>query len=289
MSAGAMQQRTTRAVAWVVVISMALGLVIISAVRMVNKRMVVGQLERGQTERKAEWAGEPLVPIGEYEDVCDQLRASDAMRGLNGGGDRVEALVRSLGSFLVAYSRGDVEHYQRFRFPIEPTLANSGWDPDGMGFYGMLAGELGINFEGMSYAVSNRTVLVSLFREAERVTRAAPGSLGTRILTAYSPRTLRAELVVEPLPTSSIMEWAREEMVIGVTGASPVMGYRFEDEAAAIAGTWVARVRILCGTTLPTEVFPFYLMLCWYPEAEQFVPTEWMVPLPPTEMPDLLF
>ncbi|MBX3747912.1 MAG: hypothetical protein KF833_21605 [Verrucomicrobiae bacterium] len=289
MSSEAMKGRMVRAVTWVVLGALALGLIFISAVRMAQRRVASNEMERKQEAKREEWAGQELIPIGEYEQVCAELRAGDSMRGLDGGEERVEALVRALGSILVAYSQGDVDHYQRFRFPIEPTLANSGWDPDGMAFYGLLAEELKIDFEGMSYAVSNRTLMVSVFRNADRITRAAPGALGTRILTSYSPRTLRAELALEPLPVTSMMEWAREEMVKAVTRVNSVVGYRFEDEAAAMAGTWVARVRILCGTTLQTPVFPFYLKLLWYPEAGQFVATEWVVPLPPTEIPDLLF
>jgi hypothetical protein len=61
------------------------------------------------------------------------------VRALTAGEEQVDPLVHALASFLVAYTHADAEEYDRFRFPIEPTLANSGWDGTQMEFYSGVA------------------------------------------------------------------------------------------------------------------------------------------------------
>jgi hypothetical protein len=258
--------------------------------RAMHRNAALDRIQQAQTALNASWRQARFRKLESFESACELLRESEALQNIAVTNDTVaESLITALGNFLQAYSHGDVEHYERFRFPIRPTLANSSWSQSQMEFYSGLADELRIDFGDAPFAESNRMIMTRLFDSHHQLTRAAPGVFGTRFLTDIAPEKTRVEVWGASNLFSSVTEWALADGGLNLVAPQPTVLFRVDPPTPTQPVVTVALVRILCGTSLAAGVTPIYLRFLWHAEGECFVPTELIIPLHPTEVPDLLF
>jgi hypothetical protein len=271
-------------------VSLGLGLVGLSLYRSIYRRVALERIEQAQIELSSAWRQASFRKLEGFDAGCELLRQTEALQAIAATNNAAaEALIVAVGSFLRAYSHGDVEAYERFRFPIPPTLANSSWNQSQMEFYSAMASELGIKFGDVSFAESNRMVMTRLFEAHHQLTRAAPGVFETRFLTHIAPERTRAEIGEYSDSFASVTPWALEDGGLNLVAPQPTVLFRVDAPSPTQPAVTVARVRILCRTRLGAGVFPIYLRFFWHAEGECFAPTELVIPLNPTEVPDLLF
>jgi hypothetical protein len=294
MKPTAARHRTLRAVLLAGVGLIAIGLILVATFRAAHRKVLQIQKDRMVSTVKSSWQRARFLELTSLEQATDALRQAPALRGLAATNASVEPfiepLVAALGSFLHAYAHGDADSYARFRFPLVPTLANSFWEPSQIEFYSGAASELSLDFGDATYPISNLVVMTSLFRHHQQLTNVAPGAFGTRILRSFAPDAIQVDLGDRPNPGPSVSEWAWQDGGVDLTIPTPTVLYRLDPASEARESAIVARVSLLCETTLATtRACPFYLQLFWHAEAQRFVPTELVIPVNPTELPDLLF
>lgn len=284
-----MKRRRLQLVIVSAALAVAVGLIALTLFRYTHRKVLRAEQRKVETVLKTSWQNHTFIPTENYDAICAALRSSEGFSKLIRENPTGARLAETIGSFLYAYSQGDPTHYSLFRFPIEPTLANSGWDGTGMGFYSRVIAELGIDFGETSFATSNRMVMQTLFERHRSLTNTAPGAFSSRLITSFAPDATRVEIQEYPIPGPSVSEWAWEDGGLNLTMPAPTVVYRFDEKADARGTVPIARVRVLIGSTLATKAFPIYLQFFWHADAERFVPTELNIPLGPLELPDLVF